>query len=38
MVPDIDETELVISYIVIGALEQSPRYVDIGLDRAMRVS
>jgi hypothetical protein len=38
MIPYIDETDFVVCYIVIGALEQSPRYVDIGLDRAMRVS
>lgn len=32
MVPDINETELVVGYIVIGALEQSPAYIDVGLE------
>lgn len=38
MVPDIDEAELVVGHIMIGALEQSPRYIDIGLEKEMRVS
>lgn len=33
MIPDVDKAKLVVGCIVIGALEKSPRYVDIGLER-----